>query len=173
MMVAYIWSSKTGCFLHPAKMKWLALALALAVPSQAALRFGCSTLSIQRLDPLVEPGKTPSRHLHQIVGGNAFKANMTGDIGTQGTCTTCVFSEDFSNYWTAVMFFKHANGSYKRVPIMENAALPNGINGGMTIYYTQQDFFSNGNTKITAFKPVSWLLYLYGTRVIDHTRASE
>ena len=161
MMVAYIWSSKTGCFLHPAKMKWLALALALAVPSQAALRFGCSTLSIQRLDPLVEPGKTPSRHLHQIVGGNAFKANMTGDIGTQGTCTTCVFSEDFSNYWTAVMFFKHANGSYKRVPIMENAALPGGINGGMTIYYTQQDFNSNGNIKMTAFKPVSVLNYLY------------
>lgn len=49
------------------------------------------------------------------------------------------------------MFFKHENGSYKRVPIMQNTALPNGINGGMTIYYTQQDFNSNGNQKITAF----------------------
>lgn len=56
------------------------------------------------------------------------------------------------------MFFKHANGTYKRVPIMQNAALPNGINGGMTIYYTQQDFNSNGNQKITAFKPVSLLV---------------
>ena len=27
----------------------------------------------------------------------------------------------------------------------------------MTIYYTQQDFYSNGNQKITAFKPVSAL----------------
>jgi len=53
------------------------------------------------------------------------------------------------------MFFKHQNGSYKRVPIMQNGALPNGINGGMTIYYTQQDFNANGNQKITAFKPVS------------------
>jgi len=53
------------------------------------------------------------------------------------------------------MFFKHQNGSYKRVPIMQNAALPNGINGGMTIYYTQQDFNSNGNQKITAFPKVS------------------
>jgi hypothetical protein len=53
------------------------------------------------------------------------------------------------------MFFKHENGSYKRVPIMQNAALPNGINGGMTIYYTQQDFNSNGNQKITAFPKVS------------------
>ena len=115
-------------------MKWVSLVLTLAAsaPSQAALRFGCGTVSIQRLDPLVEPGKTPSAHLHQIVGGNAFNATMSGDIGNQGTCTTCTFSEDFSNYWTAVMFFKHpTNGSYKRVPIMENDALPAGINGGM------------------------------------------
>lgn len=134
---------------------WLAAALALAAtPSEAALRFGCSTVSIQRLDPLVEPGRIPSSHLHQIVGGNAFNATMTGDIGEQGTCTTCTFSEDFSNYWTAVMFFKHpTNGTYKRVPIMQNTALPNGINGGMTVYYTQQDFYNNGRTKMTAFKP--------------------
>ncbi|KAF2188814.1 hypothetical protein K469DRAFT_724217 [Zopfia rhizophila CBS 207.26] len=134
-------------------MKWLSLAVALITPSQAALRFGCSTLSIQRLDPLVEPGRIPSAHVHQIVGGNAFNATMAGDIGEQGSCTTCTFSEDFSNYWTAVMFFKHQNGSYKRVPIMQNTALPNGISGGMTIYYTQQDFNSNGNQKITSFKP--------------------
>lgn len=136
-------------------MKWLSLSLALAGPSEAALRFGCSTVSIQRLDPLVEPGKLPSAHLHQIVGGNGFNATMEGDIAEKASCTTCTFSENFSNYWTAVMFFKHTNGSYKRVPIMQNTALPNGINGGMTIYYTQQDFNSNGNQKITAFKPVS------------------
>lgn len=124
---------------------------ALVAPAQAALRFGCSTSSIQRLDPLVEPGKLPSAHIHQIVGGNAFNATMDKDPSTIATCTTCTFSEDFSNYWTASMFFKHENGSYKRVPIMPNAALPSGIIGGMTIYYTQQDFNSNGNQKITAF----------------------
>ncbi|KAF5318232.1 hypothetical protein D9611_014746 [Ephemerocybe angulata] len=136
-------------------MQWLSLVLAaaLAVPSQAALRFGCSTLTIQRLDPLVQPGRLPSAHVHQIVGGNAFHPNMTGDIGNQGSCTTCTFTEDFSNYWTAVMFFKHTNGSYKRVPIMQNTALPNGINGGMTIYYTQKDLSSNGGVKVTSFKP--------------------
>ncbi|KAI9147303.1 hypothetical protein HJFPF1_13342 [Paramyrothecium foliicola] len=139
-------------------MKFFALVSLLAVPSEAALRFGCSTVSIQRIDPLVLPGHIPSGHLHQIVGGNAFNATMDpadGDIANKATCTTCTFSEDFSNYWTAVMFFKHPNGSYHRVPIMQNTALPNGINGGMTIYYTQQDFFSNGNQKITAFRPAS------------------
>lgn len=137
-------------------MKLSTLAFALAVPVEAALRFGCSTLSIQRIDPLVAPGAVPSGHLHQIVGGNAFNATMNhanGDIANKATCTTCTFSEDFSNYWTAVMFFKHPNGSYHKVPIMQNTALPTPINGGMTVYYTQQDFFSNGNQKITAFKP--------------------
>ena len=138
-------------------MKWLAAtALALAGQTEAALRFGCSTVSIQRLDPIVEPGRTPSAHLHQIVGGNGFNASMVGDIGNMASCTTCTFSEDFSNYWTAVMFFKHpTNGTFKRVPIMQNTALPNGINGGMTVYYTQRDFSSNGNQKITAFPVVS------------------
>jgi hypothetical protein len=134
-------------------MKSLTIALALARLSEAALRFGCSTLSIQRTDPVVEPGAGASAHLHQIVGGNAFHPNMTGDVSAKATCTTCTFSEDFSNYWTAVMFFKHANGSYKRVPIMSNTGLPGGITGGMTVYYTQVDFQSNGNAKITSFPP--------------------
>jgi len=136
-------------------MKTLSLALALATPIQAALRFGCSTLTIQRLDPVVEPGTVGTSHLHHIIGGNAFNATMEGDIGEKGTCTTCTFSEDFSNYWTAVLYLKAANGSYKRVPIYQNTALPNGINGGMTVYYTQRDFQGNGNVKITSFKPVS------------------
>jgi hypothetical protein len=92
---------------------------------------------------------------------NAFNATMSGDIGEKGTCTTCTFSEDFSNYWTAALYFKHTNGSYKRVPLMENTALPGGVNGGMTIYYTQQDFDTNGNLNITAFKPVRFLIASY------------
>jgi len=136
--------------------------LAHAGLAQAAIRFGCSTVSIQRLDPIVQPGSTPSSHLHQIVGGNAFNATMEGDIGEQATCTTCAFVEDFSNYWTAVMYFKHPNGSYKRVPQYPNAQLgtegknADDINGGMTIYYTQKDLGGNGKPlkKVTAFKPV-------------------
>ncbi|KAF2688113.1 hypothetical protein K458DRAFT_440823 [Lentithecium fluviatile CBS 122367] len=136
------------------KYSFNAVALvALIGSAQAALRFGCSTVTIQRLDPVVEPGGLPSAHLHQVVGGNAFSPTMSGDIGEQGTCTSCVFSEDFSNYWTAVLFFKHQNGTYKRVPIMANDALPAGINGGMTIYYTQQDFNSNGKQFIRTFPP--------------------
>jgi len=146
-------------------MKWFAILLQAGL-SQAALRFGCSQVSIQRLDPLVEPGQIPSAHVHQIVGGNAFNATMTGDIGEKGTCTTCAYTEDFSNYWTAVMYFRHENGSYKRVPQYPNAQLGyegqnnTKIKGGMTIYYTQKDFDSNGDQYITAFPPVSSYLIL-------------
>jgi len=135
-------------------MKWLALGLALVAPSEAGLRFGCATLSVQRLDPLVEPGQVPSGHVHQIVGGNYFNATMDPaiDVGEKGTCTTCAFSEDFSNYWTAVLYFKRKDGMFKRVPQYANAQLEGGTKG-MTIYYTQLDFNGNGKDKITSFKP--------------------
>lgn len=81
------------------------------------LRFGCAQVVIDRLDPLVNPGAVPSPHVHQIVGGNTFNASMTtGDVSTAASCTTCAFSEDFSNYWTANLYFKARNGTYKRVP---------------------------------------------------------
>jgi len=134
-------------------MKWISLA-ALAAPAQAYLRFGCGSLSMQRLDPIVEPGVIPSAHLHQIVGGNAFNATMdpSQDPSERATCTTCIFTEDKSNYWTAVLYFKARNGSYYRVQQYENSFLQ-GITDGMTVYYIQQDFNTNGNAKITAFKP--------------------
>lgn len=133
-------------------------ALALISRAYAGLRFGCSSLTIQRIDPVVEPGKAPSSHVHHIVGGNAFNATMTGDVGERATCTTCEMSEDFSNYWTAVLYFKHpTNGSYHRVPVVNNAALARGTTGGMTIYYTQFDFNTDNlkNQPIKAFPPVS------------------
>ncbi|KAF2678995.1 hypothetical protein K458DRAFT_375797 [Lentithecium fluviatile CBS 122367] len=115
------------------------------------LRFSCSELNIQRIDPLVTPGLVPSPHLHQFVGGNALASTMDPslNISEKATCTTCTFSEDFSNYWTAVLFFKHRNGSYHRVPLMGNLGLE-GQRGGMTVYYTAP---YDKKTKVTAFKP--------------------
>lgn len=55
--------------------------------------------------------------MHQIVGGNSFNATMTTeDVSAGADCTTCAFSEDLSNYWTANMYFKARNGTFKRVP---------------------------------------------------------
>ncbi|KAK1763301.1 hypothetical protein QBC33DRAFT_598426 [Phialemonium atrogriseum] len=140
-------------------MKWLSAALALVAPVQAGLRFPCSTLTFQRLDPVVQPGADPSAHVHHIVGGNAFNATMEGDVGARATCTTCQMSEDFSNYWTAVLYFKHpTNGSYHRVPVIPVQPLlggSNGAQGGITVYYTQFDLSRDNLAQqpIKAFPP--------------------
>jgi hypothetical protein len=119
------------------------LVLALITPVWAGLRFPCSTLTIQRLDPVVQPGRIPSGHVHHIVGGNAFNATMTGDVGERAICTTCQMSEDFSNYWTAHLYFKHpANGSYHRVepkPVFPLLGGSQGAKGGLTGTCWQHD----------------------------------
>ncbi|KAF2689236.1 hypothetical protein K458DRAFT_439627 [Lentithecium fluviatile CBS 122367] len=115
------------------------------------LRFSCSQLVVERLDPLVTPGLNPSPHVHQIVGGNAFNATMDplNDLPGISTCTTCTFSEDFSNYWTAVLYFRGRNGTFKRVPQMANLYLE-GATGGQTVYYIPP---YDGVTNVTAFRP--------------------
>ncbi|KAL2142017.1 hypothetical protein VTI28DRAFT_1707 [Corynascus sepedonium] len=140
------------------KTSVLASAAALCVRQASAqfaqaamMRFQCSQLVIERLDPLVNPGTVGSPHLHQIVGGNSFNASMTPveyDPSELSTCTTCSFSEDFSNYWTANIYFRARNGSYKRVPQMVNLGLRG--EGGVTVYYIPP---YDGQTKVTAFKP--------------------
>ncbi|KXX79512.1 hypothetical protein MMYC01_205215 [Madurella mycetomatis] len=139
-------------------MLWKTLALALVAVERSSgqgimpmMRFGCSQLVVDRLDPLVNPGAVPSPHLHQIVGGNSFNASMdpaTHDLVTESTCTSCTFTEDFSNYWTAVLFFRARNGTFKRVPQAQEENLRG--NGGITVYYIPS---SNAKNSVTAFKP--------------------
>jgi len=147
-------------------MQWTYLALALALYAQdafgaatpfvpdkrqsvALMRFECSQLVIERLDPLVQPGLVPSTHLHQIAGGNSFNASMPGvayDPSKLATCTSCTFNQDFSNYWTASLYFKARNGTFKRVPQLTNLGLK-GKNGGLTVYYIPP---YDGKSKVTA-----------------------
>jgi hypothetical protein len=135
-------------------MQWATLA-AVALLAQGTtaqfnmLRFACSQLLVERTDPIVNPAQLYTPHLHQIVGGNAFNVTMdpNNDPAQLSTCTSCSFKEDMSNYWTAVMFFKNKNGSYKRVPQTGNGG-PQGKlinNGGLDIYYIPSG-------RVTAFK---------------------
>ncbi|KAK4111073.1 hypothetical protein N656DRAFT_712378 [Canariomyces notabilis] len=115
------------------------------------IRFGCSQLVIARMDPLVNPGLAMSPHVHQIVGGNSFNVSMdpaTHDPVRDSTCTSCTFAEDFSNYWTAILYFRARNGTYKRVRQFPNVGLR--TDGGVTVYYIPP---YDGKTTVTAFKP--------------------
>jgi hypothetical protein len=125
--------------------------LAQSAAAQNMLRFACSQLVVERVDPIVNPGMLFTPHLHQIVGGNSFNVTMdptSHDLPGMSTCTSCTFKEDMSNYWTAVMFFKAKNGTFKRVPQTGNGG-PQGqlVNkGGLDVYYIPSG-------KTTAFKP--------------------
>ncbi|KAG6355130.1 hypothetical protein INS49_004211 [Diaporthe citri] len=146
-------------------MYFKALAAVLSIPgalaapaveerqySAALMRFECSQLTVERLDPLVQPGSVPSAHVHQIAGGNSFNASMTPgtyDPSALSTCTSCTYADDFSNYWTASLYFRARNGTFKRVPQLTNLGL-RGKNGGLTVYYNSP---YDGKTKTTAFKP--------------------
>jgi hypothetical protein len=123
---------------------------ALGTQGQEMLRFSCSQLLIERVDPLVQPGMSPSGHVHQVTGGNAFNLTMPvgADLPGQSTCTTCTFSEDFSNYWTANMYFRGRDGSLTRVPQFANQFLE-GADGGMTVYYIPP----YDRTSVRAFAP--------------------
>lgn len=60
----------------------------------------------------MNPDVLGSPHLHQLIGSNSLNATM--DPATdRAELSTCTFSDDFPNYWTASMYFCARNGSYK------------------------------------------------------------
>jgi hypothetical protein len=77
------------------------------------------------------------------------------DMPGESNCTTCQFSQDFSNYWTAILYFRAQNGTYKRVRNVGNNQFRD-ANGGLTVYYMQDAIYNPAqDSKVAAFKPVS------------------
>ena len=70
---------------------------------------------IERIDPLLSPGKAGS-HVHSVVGGNAFASTMDYDKTQTATCSTVRVIADKSNYWMPALYFHAKNGSFIRVP---------------------------------------------------------
>ncbi|KAF4632626.1 hypothetical protein G7Y89_g5506 [Cudoniella acicularis] len=66
---------------------------------------------------------------------------------SRSTCTSCTFLDDFSNYWTAVMYFQARNGTFMRAKQL-GSLFHEAANGGITIYY----FDAPGGYNITAFQ---------------------
>ncbi|GAA5863910.1 hypothetical protein JCM3774_004415 [Rhodotorula dairenensis] len=99
--------------------------LLLVGKARAFWRLPCQggPLVVQRADPLTNPGGI-SGHVHTISGGSGFNLDMTFQDARASKCTSCQVKQDLSNYWTPVLYFAHANGSFTLVD-----------QGGLLIYY--------------------------------------
>ncbi len=97
----------------------------LAVPASAFWRLPCNApLVVERADPIVSPGNV-SGHLHTIMGGNGFGFTMDYADTQESTCSSCLVTKDFSNYWVPELFYQAENGSFINVNQV----------GGATVYY--------------------------------------
>ncbi|KAK5629040.1 hypothetical protein RRF57_004755 [Xylaria bambusicola] len=133
--------------------------LALLVPNAVALlRFSCSQLVTERLDPLVNPGVTGTPHLHQAFDGPEEPRHpFTSDMHHLHLCRRFLEllvcdgrdTSDAYTEQTAVLYFQARNGTFKRVPQKPNAGFES-AKGGMTVYYIP---VISGTGKVTAFKP--------------------
>jgi len=101
------------------------LLAALAVPTSAFWRLPCTApIVTERADPIISPGAV-SGHVHSIMGGNGFGFEMDYANTQQSTCSSCIVTKDFSNYWVPTLYYKNQNGSFTSVS----------QSGGATIYY--------------------------------------
>ncbi|KAH0556930.1 hypothetical protein GP486_005282 [Trichoglossum hirsutum] len=113
---------------------------ALAVPASGFWRMPCSNpLVVERADPVVSPGAV-SGHIHTIMGGSGFGFTMDYAQARASACSSCIITQDMSNYWVPALYYHAANGSFISVEQV----------GGATIYYLQRQ--SNGE-KLFAFPP--------------------
>jgi len=89
-------------------------------PGQGTFTVNCIPVSIQRSDPIIQPG-VPSQHVHAIVGGNAFRRDMGPFDAYNATQTTCDKAIDHSNYWVPQLYHYDGNGMYELVTFQNNA----------------------------------------------------
>jgi len=75
----------------------------------------CVPLSIQRSDPIIQPG-TAGAHVPSIIGGNAFQRTMGFNDGLKANSTTCDKAIDHSNYWVPALYHQRPDNMWELVP---------------------------------------------------------
>ena len=74
-----------------------------------------STLTTQRMDPVVFPDQSPEGHVHSIVGGSKFSKTSTYEELLSSQCSTGNIEKDLSAYWAPTMYVKKADGKFHHV----------------------------------------------------------
>jgi len=80
----------------------------------------CAPLTIQRSDPVVQPG-IASGHVHSVIGGNAFRRTMGPMDAPKANETTCDKAIDHSNYWVPQLYHQRADKMWEMVHWMGSA----------------------------------------------------
>ena len=74
----------------------------------------CAPLTVQRSDPIVNPG-APGGHVHAIIGGTAFQRTMGVNTAGNDRATTCDKKLDKSNYWVPQLYHIRSDGKFEIV----------------------------------------------------------
>jgi len=82
----------------------------------------CAPLTIQRSDPIVQPG-IASSHVHSVIGGNAFQRLMGPMDATKANSTTCDKQIDHSNYWVPQLYHQRPDNMWEIVRFYPRAAV--------------------------------------------------
>ena len=103
--------------------------LAAAAPGAHAFwRLPCAApVVVERADPIEQPGEV-SRHLHTVMGSNAFNFTIDYAATQRASCSTGKEKEDLSSYWVPSLYYRAENGSF----------VPVGQTGGILVYYLQR-----------------------------------
>jgi hypothetical protein len=98
-------------------------ALLPLVNAQGEFNFACAPLTIQRSDPIVNPG-APGGHTHAIIGGSAFSRSMSNEAAPNARDTTCAIEIDKSNYWQPQLYHIRSDGQFETVPFQGSVTTP-------------------------------------------------
>lgn len=91
--------------------------LILAERASAFWILSHSTLTIDRLDPIIEPGKVSS-HVHTVIGASAFGPTVSVESLQASNCTTSPVQDDSSSYWAPQLYRQNTeNKTFTPVPI--------------------------------------------------------
>ncbi|KAG9120365.1 hypothetical protein FRC07_004171 [Ceratobasidium sp. 392] len=124
----------------------LFVALLASGSANAWFRVACTDPLVQeRVDPIMSPNRTPSQHVQTVHGASNFRANATYDVLRASSCTSCLVTQDLSDYWFPKLYFRDP-----KTKLFEPVG-----NGGLLVYYQNRGDgdVRNGGKGLKAFPP--------------------
>ncbi|OBT70619.1 hypothetical protein VF21_10349 [Pseudogymnoascus sp. 05NY08] len=105
----------------------------------------CQPLTIQRGDPIINPGAI-SAHVHAVIGGTAFQQTMGLNTALNAKDTTCDKKIDKSNYWQPQLYHQNSDGSFDLIHFQ-----------GSAVYYLNRacDYEAGRTQCLSGFSPAA------------------